>query len=81
MHAGADPAVAIEDQTRGTLLWGHPEFHKTPRNDDTWVVHGHTIVDAPVAENGIISIDTGAYATGRLTVAHVSSDGVTFSEA
>lgn len=81
VHAGADPSVAIEDQARSTLLWGHPEFHKTRRTDDTWVVHGHTIVDAPSSENGIISIDTGAYATGRLTVAHVSSDGVTFSDA
>ncbi len=78
VHAGADPALPIDEQSERTLVWGHPEFGETPREDGVWVVHGHTIVDQPVAKDGIISIDTGAYVTGRLTAAIVTSDGVEF---
>ncbi len=67
VHAGADPDLAIEDQPAGNLIWGHRAFRKTPRHDGIWLVHGHSIVDAPAIGNGIISIDTGAYATGHLT--------------
>lgn len=78
VHAGADPGVAIEDQKEAHLLWGHPEFAQKPRSDGLWIVHGHRIVDSPQAESGVISIDTGAYATGRLTAALIAADGVDF---
>ena len=78
VHAGADPVVPIEDQTTRALHWGHPDFAKTQRTDGVWVLHGHTIVDGPLAQKGRIPIDTGAYATGRLTVAHVEISGVHF---
>ena len=78
VHAGADPAVPITDQTIRTLHWGHEEFQKKRRSDDTWVIHGHTIVDAAVIEDGRIAIDTGAYATGRLTAAHVVGEHISF---
>ncbi|WP_243263427.1 hypothetical protein [Sulfitobacter dubius] len=42
------------------------------------MLHGHTIVDTGTVTKGRIAIDTGAYATGRLTAARVSEDGVTF---
>lgn len=71
VHAGADPAVPIADQDRSTLLWGHRDFFEVPRTDGQWVVHGHTIVDAAQAKDGRIAIDTGAYATGKLTAALV----------
>ncbi len=77
VHAGLDPALPISIQSRDAKIWGHPEFHKTPRQDGIWVAHGHTIVDAPIAESGIISTDSGAYATGRLTLARVAPDGTT----
>jgi len=67
VHAGADPALPINLQAKSALIWGHPDFAKVPRSDGNWVVHGHTIVDAPQAEQGRISIDTGAYATRKLT--------------
>jgi serine/threonine protein phosphatase 1 len=78
VHAGADPAVAIHDQTVNDLHWGHENFEKIRRADDTWVVHGHTIVDTPTAQDGRIAIDTGAYATGRLTAAHIVDGTVSF---
>jgi serine/threonine protein phosphatase 1 len=79
VHAGADPLVPIAHQRSSHLLWGHPEFEIVPRNDGVWVLHGHTIVSDPYAVNGRIAVDTGAYATGRLTVAHVLADHVSFS--
>ncbi len=78
VHAGADPAVPFEDQLSTNLIWGHPEFRTTPRSDGVWVVHGHTIVDKPSCENGVIPIDTGAYATGRLTAAGIGYGDVEF---
>ncbi|NUH66506.1 metallophosphoesterase [Sulfitobacter sp. S0837] len=77
-HAGADPNVSIEEQTPETLHWGHAEFGKHPRQDGIWVLHGHTIVDTPIADQGRISIDTGAYATGRLTAAWVTDGQANF---
>lgn len=78
VHAGADPAHPMADQPEAALLWGHPSFHRTRRDDGNWVVHGHTIVGAPRVEEGRIAIDTGAYATGRLTVARIEAGQVTF---
>lgn len=78
VHAGADPALPIGAQPSRNLVWGHLDFAQTPRTDGMWVVHGHTVVDQPQIRDGRISIDTGAYATGQLTAAHVVRDGVSF---
>lgn len=78
VHAGADPAEPMCLQPRRTLLWGHPEFATTPREDRKWVCHGHTIVGEPYARNGRIAIDTGAYATGILTSAVITPDELRF---
>lgn len=69
VHAGADPGQPIEKQPDRNLIWGHRDFRERPRQDGLWVVHGHTIVDVPLMQNGVISLDTGAYATNRLTSA------------
>ncbi len=78
VHAGADPSLPMAHQERARLLWGHPAFAKTTRQDGVWVVHGHTIVDTAQAKDGRISIDTGAYATGKLTAALVEKGSVCF---
>ncbi|MEO9574266.1 MAG: metallophosphoesterase [Roseobacter sp.] len=78
VHAGADPAQSIENQTDKVLHWGHPDFAKATRTDGVWIVHGHTIVGEPIATRGRIAIDTGAYATGRLTVALIEPGKTTF---
>lgn len=79
VHAGADPALPLEEQEEATLLWGHPRFGEVARRDGLWVVHGHTILPEPVAAGGRIGVDTGAYATGRLTVALIRPGGVSFA--
>ena len=78
LHAGADPSEPIASAPEKTLIWGHRDFLQTPRRDGIWVVHGHTIVDAPSAEDGRIALDTGAYATGRLTAGIVADGEVRF---
>ncbi|WP_108485535.1 metallophosphoesterase [Oceaniglobus ichthyenteri] len=80
VHAAADPGLELSDQPEKTLLWGHPEFTRRNRTDGQWIIHGHTIVDQPAIESGRISIDTGAYATNRLTVAIIREDGVEFRQ-
>ncbi len=78
VHAGADPSVPMKDQERSVLFWGHPEFLRKPHADGIWIVHGHTIVDEARNEYGRIPVDTGAYATGRLTAALISEGQVEF---
>ena len=77
-HAGADPGCPVANQTAHTLLWGHPAFETTPRTDGNWVVHGHTITEHARPHQGRIPVDTGAYATGRLTGALLESGKVQF---
>lgn len=81
VHAGADPALPIDNQKHQALTWGHARFQQQPRQDGLWVVHGHTIVDVPQEHNGVISVDTGAYATGRMTTAYIHDGVVEFIQA
>ncbi|MEQ8182565.1 MAG: metallophosphoesterase [Marinobacter salarius] len=78
VHAGADPDLPMEDQDPDVLLWGHRRFRTQVRRDGQWVVHGHTIVETPHAQDGRIALDTGAYATGRLSAAAISTNELKF---
>ncbi|WP_281843273.1 metallophosphoesterase family protein [Sinisalibacter aestuarii] len=69
VHAGADPDLPIAAQSPEVLTWGHRDFTARPRKDGCWVVHGHTIVAEVSRDQGRIGVDTGAYATGRLSAA------------
>ena len=75
VHAGADPGHAMSDQSARVLLWGHPEFDGAPRADGLWIAHGHTEVETPLAREGRIAVDTGAWRTGRLTACAIRPDG------
>lgn len=67
VHAGVRPGVAIEDQLPSDLRWIRREFldHRGPFGK--MVVHGHTITADVDMRPNRIGIDTGAYASGRLT--------------
>ncbi|WP_090060951.1 metallophosphoesterase [Celeribacter neptunius] len=78
VHAGADPRLPFEEQERQVLLWGHPKFGRKLRKDGIWVVRGHAITGLPNLHKRCISIDTGAYATGRLTVALIDEGDLRF---
>lgn len=80
-HAGADPQSAPDRQAGEVLMWGHPEFLRTPRRDGVWVVHGHTIVSEAAATHGRIAVDTGAYASGTLSAVCLADGAVRFLQA
>lgn len=77
-HAGADPWRPISQQVPAALSWGHADFGQRARTDGLWVVHGHVVVPAPRVENGVISIDTGAYAGGPLSAALIAGGETRF---
>ncbi len=67
VHAGIRPGVALEDQREEDLLWIRDEFLHDGRDHGRVVVHGHTLTQHPEVRPNRIGIDTGAYATDRLT--------------
>ena len=67
VHAGLKPGVELADQRTLDLLWIRDEFLSWPNPFEHLVVHGHTPVHEPEVCRNRINIDTGAYATGRLT--------------
>ncbi len=66
-HAGVRPGVALNRQSEDDLLWIRDDFllHSSPF--EKFVVHGHTPVAAPDIRCNRVNIDTGAFATGRLS--------------
>lgn len=77
-HAGADPALPLHQQTDAALLWGHRDFMRKLRPDGIWLAHGHVIHPAPIASEGRIAVDTGAWCTGILSAAWCDAEGVRF---
>lgn len=73
-HAGVRPGVPLDRQDPQDLLWIRDPFLKSSRSHGRIVVHGHSISeDIDVAENRI-GVDTGAYASGRLTALAIEGD-------
>jgi serine/threonine protein phosphatase 1 len=67
VHAGLRPLIPIQHQTEGDLLWIRDDFLLWDKEFEKIVVHGHTPVLEPDIRFNRINIDTGAFATGRLT--------------
>jgi serine/threonine protein phosphatase 1 len=67
VHAGIRPRVPIEEQSGGDLRWIRSEFLDFRGDHGAVVVHGHTITDEVEERSNRIGIDTGAFASGRLT--------------
>ena len=66
-HAGIRPGVALERQRPQDLMWIRGEFLRSRLDFGKIVVHGHTPTAEPEVLPNRINIDTGAFATGRLT--------------
>jgi serine/threonine protein phosphatase 1 len=66
-HAGVRPGVPLERQSIEDLLWIRDEFLESKTDFGRIVVHGHTPSERPEVLPNRINIDTGAFATGRLT--------------
>jgi serine/threonine protein phosphatase 1 len=67
VHAGIKPGIALDRQRETDLLWIRDEFLNWGAPFEKVVVHGHTPVLEPQFLQNRINIDTGAYATGKLT--------------
>jgi serine/threonine protein phosphatase 1 len=67
VHAGIAPQVPLEEQKTGDLRWIREPFLSHTEPHGSVIVHGHTISDEPQDRGNRIGIDTGAYASGRLT--------------
>ncbi|WP_305953024.1 metallophosphoesterase family protein [Beijerinckia mobilis] len=77
-HAGVRPGIPLEYQTPDDLLWIRGEFLNYEGSFGKVVVHGHTpMMEAAVHKNRI-NIDTGAYATGKLTCVVLDRDQQVF---
>lgn len=69
-HSGIDPAKPLDRQTPRALMWSRGMTAPPPA--DVTVIHGHTPVDAVDLTGRYIDIDTGAYASGRLSALRLS---------
>jgi serine/threonine protein phosphatase 1 len=67
VHAGVSPRVPLAKQTTSALRWVRDEFLNHRKPLEKIVVHGHTISQDVEQTVHRVGIDTGAYASGRLT--------------
>lgn len=67
VHAGIKPSVPLADQQPSDLRWIREQFLDFAAPHERIIVHGHTISPSIDAHANRIGIDTGAYATGRLS--------------
>jgi serine/threonine protein phosphatase 1 len=67
VHAGVRPGILLEKQREEDLLWIRGDFLFSEDDFGKIIVHGHTPVAQPDIRPNRINIDTGAFATGRLT--------------
>lgn len=68
VHAGVRFGIPLNEQREADLLWIRSEFLDRDENFGKFIVHGHTPVREPDLRQYRINIDTGAYATGKLTL-------------
>lgn len=81
VHAGIRPSVDLSMQVQADLRWIRQEFLHNQTDHGFIVVHGHTISDEIVERSNRIGIDTGAYATGRLSAVGLEGSNRWFLEA
>jgi serine/threonine protein phosphatase 1 len=74
VHAGVRPGQSLAGQREEDLLWIRDEFLQCEDDFEKIIVHGHTPVPEPEFRSNRINIDTGAYATGRLSCLVISDD-------
>ncbi len=79
VHAGVDPSVPLDRQSREVLLWIREKFHRSGNNYGRLVIHGHTPTRnrQPEIRPNRINIDTGCVYGGVLTAAVFNSIAVT----
>ena len=74
VHAGVKPGIPLAQQGEHDLLWIRDEFLNSEDRFEKYIVHGHTPVAVPDIRPNRINIDTGAYATGNLTLLSIQGE-------
>lgn len=74
VHAGVKPGVSLKKQREDDLLWIREDFLLYEEDFGKIIVHGHTPVLKVDIRPNRINIDTGAYATGRLSCLVIQGD-------
>jgi serine/threonine protein phosphatase 1 len=69
VHAGIKPKLKLHLQHPDDMLWIREEFLSSDVFHGKVIVHGHTVTVEPEIRPNRIGLDTGAYASGRLTCA------------
>lgn len=73
VHAGIRPGVPLDRQKPEDLRWIRERFLDYEGSHGTIIVHGHSISPAVEDLHNRIGIDTGAYATGKLTAVGIEA--------
>ena len=76
VHAGVRPGVPLAEQQEADLLWIREEFLRSQDHFGKYVVHGHTPVRSAEVLTNRANIDTGAYATGNLTLLSIQGSSL-----
>jgi len=79
VHAGVRPGVPLSQQRDDDLFWIRNEFLDSKEKFGKIIVHGHNPVADVEFHSNRINIDTGAYATGRLSCLRIESDQAMFN--
>ena len=74
VHAGIKPGVPIDRQKPADLRWIRDRFLDYEGGHGATIVHGHSIATDVESLHNRIGIDTGAYATGKLTAVGLEGD-------
>jgi serine/threonine protein phosphatase 1 len=67
VHAGIRPGRPLADQKQSDMRWIREEFTRFDGDHGFMVIHGHSITEFVDDQSNRIGIDTGAFATGKLT--------------
>jgi serine/threonine protein phosphatase 1 len=81
VHAGLRPGIPLQRQQLMDLMGIRRQFLEFEGKFEHIVVHGHTMVRAPEFRHNRINLDTGAYASGRLSCLRIGADGPRLLEA
>lgn len=78
VHAGVKPKVQLSRQRPEDMLWIREEFLNYQASHGKVIVHGHSVSENPEVHHNRIGLDTGAYASGKLTCAVFEDDRCRF---
>lgn len=73
-HAGVRPGIPLRQQREHDLLWIRDDFLLHEEDFGKVIVHGHTPTKEPDVRPNRVNIDTGAFATGKLSCLVLQGD-------